>query len=107
MVIYFFLRIRDRISAVTVVPMVSAVLCIAVVFLGEFERGAYTLPCSPSPQIGLAVLMISPNRHHRALDDVTAAIQLAHRRAAAGRRPFWPGCSSPAWGAPTRIIPIM
>lgn len=26
-VIYFFLRIRDRISAVTVAPMVSAVLC--------------------------------------------------------------------------------
>ena len=57
-VIYFFLRIRDRISAVTVVPMVSAVLCIAVVFLGEFERGAYSFLFTFS-QIGLAVLMIS------------------------------------------------
>ena len=57
-VIYFFLRIRDRISAVTVVPMVSAVLCIAVTFLGEFERGAYSFLFTFS-QIGLAVLMIS------------------------------------------------
>ena len=57
-VIYFFLRIRDRISAVTVVPMVSAVLCIAVAFLGEFERGAYSFLFTFS-QIGLAVLMIS------------------------------------------------
>ena len=57
-VIYFFLRIRDRISAVTVAPMVSAVLCIAVAFLGEFERGAYSFLFTFS-QIGLAVLMIS------------------------------------------------
>ena len=57
-VIYFFLRIRDRISAVTVAPMVSAVLCIAVAFLGEFERGAYSFLFTLS-QIGLAVLMIS------------------------------------------------
>ena len=41
-VIYFFIRIRDRISAVTVAPMVSAVLCIVTTFLGEFERGAYS-----------------------------------------------------------------
>ena len=41
-VIYFFVRIRDRISAVTVAPMVSAVLCIVTTFLGEFERGAYS-----------------------------------------------------------------
>lgn len=41
-VIYFFLRIRDRISVVTVAPLVSAVLCIVVTFLGEFERGAYS-----------------------------------------------------------------
>ena len=58
MVIYFFLRIRDRISAVTVAPMVSAVLCIAVAFLGEFERGAYSFLFTFS-QVGLAVLMIS------------------------------------------------
>ena len=44
--------------AVTVVPMVSAVLCIAVAFLGEFERGAYSFLFTFS-QIGLAVLMIS------------------------------------------------
>lgn len=41
-VIYFFLRIRDRISLVTVLPVVCAVLCLATAFLGEFERGAYS-----------------------------------------------------------------
>ena len=41
-VIYFFVRIRDRISAVTIAPLVSAVLCIVTTFLGEFERGAYS-----------------------------------------------------------------
>lgn len=41
-VIYFFLRIRDRISLVTVLPVVCAVLCLATTFLGEFERGAYS-----------------------------------------------------------------
>ena len=42
-VVYFFLRIRDRISAVTIAPVVSAVLCIVTTFLGEFERGAYSM----------------------------------------------------------------
>ena len=41
-VVYFFVRIRDRISAVTILPMVSAVLCLVTTFLGEFERGAYS-----------------------------------------------------------------
>lgn len=41
-VIYFFLRIRDRISLVTVLPVVCAVLCLSTTFLGEFERGAYS-----------------------------------------------------------------
>lgn len=57
-VIYFFLRIRDRISVVTVAPLVSAVLCIVVTFLGEFERGAYSFLFTFS-QIGLAALLIS------------------------------------------------
>ena len=41
-VIWFFARIRDRISAVTIAPMACAVLCIVTTFLGEFERGAYS-----------------------------------------------------------------
>ena len=41
-VIYFFLRIRDRISFVTVMPVVCSVLCLVTTFLGEFERGAYS-----------------------------------------------------------------
>ncbi len=41
-VIYFFVRIRDRISLVTVLPLVCAVLCLVTTFLGEFERGAYS-----------------------------------------------------------------
>ena len=57
-VIYFFLRIRDRISVVTIAPLVSAVLCIVVTFLGEFERGAYSFLFTFS-QIGLAALLIS------------------------------------------------
>ena len=58
MVIYFFVRIRDRISAVTIAPMVSAVLCIVTTFLGEFERGAYSL-LFPFSQWSLAALLIS------------------------------------------------
>ena len=57
-VIYFFVRIRDRISAVTIAPMVSAVLCIVTTFLGEFERGAYSL-LFPFSQWSLAALLIS------------------------------------------------
>ena len=41
-VIYFFIRIRDSISVVTIMPLVSAVLCLVTTFLGEFERGAYS-----------------------------------------------------------------
>lgn len=41
-VIYFFLRIRDRISLVTVLPVICALLCLVTTFLGEFERGAYS-----------------------------------------------------------------
>lgn len=41
-VIYFFMRIRDRISVVTVLPLVCAVMCLVTTFLGEFERGAYS-----------------------------------------------------------------
>ena len=57
-VVYFFLRIRDRISAVTVAPVVSAVLCLTVTFLGEFERGAYSMLFLWS-QVGLALLLLS------------------------------------------------
>ncbi|MBQ8619247.1 MAG: prolipoprotein diacylglyceryl transferase [Clostridia bacterium] len=41
-VIYFFMRIRDRISLVTILPVVCAALCLVTTFLGEFERGAYS-----------------------------------------------------------------
>lgn len=57
-VIYFFLRIRDRISAVTIAPLVSAVLCIVTTFLGEFERGAYSLLFTVS-QFSLVALLLS------------------------------------------------
>lgn len=57
-VIYFFLRIRDRISAVTIAPLVSAVLCIVTTFLGEFERGAYSSLFTVS-QFSLVALLLS------------------------------------------------
>lgn len=57
-VIYFFVRIRDRISAVTVAPLISAVLCIITTFLGEFERGAYSTLFTFS-QLSLALLIAS------------------------------------------------
>ena len=41
-VICFFIRIRDRISAITVMPVACSVLCLVTAFLGEFERGAYS-----------------------------------------------------------------
>lgn len=41
-VIHFFLRIRDRISLVTILPLACSVLCLVTTFLGEFERGAYS-----------------------------------------------------------------
>lgn len=57
-VVYFFLRIRDRISLVTVMPVVSAVLCIVTTFLGEFERGAYST-LFPYSQLCLLLLAAS------------------------------------------------
>ena len=57
-VIYFFQRIRDRISPITIAPLVSAVICIVVTFLGEFERGAYSTLFIWS-QISLIVLLLS------------------------------------------------
>lgn len=57
-VIYFFVRIRDRLSAVTVAPVISAVLCLTCTFLGEFERGAYSSLFTIS-QASLAALLLS------------------------------------------------
>lgn len=57
-VVYFFLRIRDRISAVTIAPVVSAVLCVVTTFLGEFERGAYSTLFFYS-QLCLGLLIVS------------------------------------------------
>lgn len=57
-VIYFFLRIRDRISLVTIAPLVCAVLCLITTFLGEFERGAYSTLFVYS-QSCLALLIVS------------------------------------------------
>ena len=57
-VIYFFVRIRDRISIVTIMPLVSAVLCLVTTFLGEFERGAYSTLFAFS-QWSLVALLIS------------------------------------------------
>lgn len=57
-VIRFFIRIQDRISAVTIMPLVSAVICLATTFLGEFERGAYSTLFTFS-QISLILLFLS------------------------------------------------
>ena len=57
-VIYFFIRIRDRISLVTIMPVISAVLCLVTTFLGEFERGAYST-LFPISQWSLVVLLVS------------------------------------------------
>ena len=57
-VIYFFVRIRDRISLVTVSPLVSAVFCLITTFLGEFERGAYSTLFTWS-QLSLILLILS------------------------------------------------
>lgn len=57
-VVCFFLRIRDRISAVIVLPLISAVLCMVTTFLGEFERGAYSSLFRFS-QLSLALLLVS------------------------------------------------
>ena len=57
-VIRFFIRIRDRISLVTIAPVVSAILCLVTTFLGEFERGAYSTLFIWS-QISLVLLIVS------------------------------------------------
>lgn len=57
-VVYFFVKINDRISAVTIIPLVSAVMCLVTTFLGEFERGAYSTLFIFS-QISLALIIIS------------------------------------------------
>ena len=57
-VIYFFVRICDRISIVTIMPIVSSVLCLVTTILGEFERGAYSTLFTFS-QLSLAALLLS------------------------------------------------
>lgn len=57
-VVYFFLRIRDRISLVTVAPLIASVLCLVTTFLGEFERGAYST-LFPYSQASLVMLILS------------------------------------------------
>lgn len=57
-VVHFFQCIRDRISSVTIMPLVSAVLCLVTTFLGEFERGAYSFLFTFS-QISLVLLIVS------------------------------------------------
>ena len=57
-VVYFFTRIRELISAVTIAPVVSAVLCLVTTFLGEFERGAYST-LFPFSQWSLVALLLS------------------------------------------------
>lgn len=57
-VLYFFLRIRDRISLVTIAPVICAVLCLVTTFLGEFERGAYST-LFPFSQASLVLLILA------------------------------------------------
>ena len=57
-VLYFFLRIRDRISLVTSAPVICAVLCLVTTFLGEFERGAYST-LFPFSQASLVLLILA------------------------------------------------
>ena len=57
-VIYFFLRIRDRISTVTIAPLTCSVLCLVTTFLGEFERGAYST-LFPYSQWSLVALLLA------------------------------------------------
>lgn len=56
-VIYFFIRIRDRISPITILPLIGAVLCLVTTFLGEFERGAYST-LFPYSQASLVLLTL-------------------------------------------------
>jgi len=57
-VIYFFIRICDRISLITVAPLVCAILCLVTTFLGEFERGAYST-LFPYSQASLVLLILA------------------------------------------------
>lgn len=57
-IMYFFRRICDRISTVTIIPVVSSALCLVTVFLGEFERGAYS-SLFPISQWSLILIIIS------------------------------------------------
>ena len=57
-VIYFFTRIRDLFSVVTIAPVISAILCLVTTFLGEFERGAYST-LFPFSQWSLVILLAS------------------------------------------------
>ena len=57
-VICFFVRIRDRISLVTIAPVVCGVLCLVTTFLGEFERGAYST-LFPFSQASLVLLILA------------------------------------------------
>lgn len=57
-VIYFFVRLRDRISIVTIAPLICAVLCLVTTFLGEFERGAYST-LFPYSQWSLVLLILA------------------------------------------------
>ena len=57
-VLYFFLRICDRISLVTIAPVICAVLCLVTTFLGEFERGAYST-LFPFSQASLVLLILA------------------------------------------------
>lgn len=57
-VLYFFLRIRDRISLVTIAPVICVVLCLVTTFLGEFERGAYST-LFPFSQASLVLLILA------------------------------------------------
>ena len=56
-VVHFFVRIRDRISLVTIMPLACSVLCLVTTFLGEFERGAYSTLFTFS-QISMGVLIL-------------------------------------------------
>ena len=56
-VIHFFQRIRDRISLVTILPLICSVLCLVTTFLGEFERGAYST-LFPFSQLSMGLLIL-------------------------------------------------
>ena len=57
-VVYFFLRIRDRIGFITILPVMDSVLCFSLALVGEFERNAYSFLFKFS-QILLLILFAS------------------------------------------------